>query len=140
MSLYVSKMRASKLLIPLVTVALLSACAGGAAPAATPTPTKTPESPLLKAVDICGLPGSALSDKDATLFIDTAGKDIGSGTLDYDDLDCVLKMLDTPQSVRLKMDGTRALDGRQTDSWDDIEATWSYHPDNGLDVILELAD
>jgi hypothetical protein len=26
--------------------------------------------------------------------------------------------------------------GRQEASWDGIEASWSYHPDNGLDLVL----
>jgi hypothetical protein len=34
------------------------------------------------------------------------------------------------------MEKTRALDGRQTASWSFIEASWTYHPDNGLDVII----
>jgi hypothetical protein len=36
-----------------------------------------------------------------------------------------------------QMKKTRALDGTQSASWDAIEATWSYHPDNGFDIILE---
>ncbi|WP_269142641.1 hypothetical protein [Georgenia yuyongxinii] len=36
------------------------------------------------------------------------------------------------------MTSTRALDGRQTAEWDGVVATWSFHPDDGLDVILEL--
>ena len=31
---------------------------------------------------------------------------------------------------------TRALDGRQQASWDGFEASWTYHPDNGLTLIL----
>lgn len=31
---------------------------------------------------------------------------------------------------------TRALDGRQKASWGKVEASWSYHPDRGLDMTL----
>ena len=27
--------------------------------------------------------------------------------------------------------------GRQTDSWESYEASWSYHPDNGLNIVIE---
>lgn len=35
-----------------------------------------------------------------------------------------------------QIDSTRALDGTQTDSWKDIDARWTYHPDNGLRLTL----
>lgn len=28
--------------------------------------------------------------------------------------------------------------GMQAGSWDGISASWTYHPRNGLDIILEL--
>ena len=39
----------------------------------------------------------------------------------------------------LFINSTRALDGMQTDSWHDITARWTYHPDDGLDITLALA-
>lgn len=38
-----------------------------------------------------------------------------------------------------QMDSTRALDGMQTAEWDTFEAKWTYHPDDGLDVIITEA-
>jgi hypothetical protein len=38
------------------------------------------------------------------------------------------------------MDNTRALDGMQTASWGNYEASWTYHPDEGLDVVVTEAD
>jgi hypothetical protein len=35
-----------------------------------------------------------------------------------------------------KMDRTRALDGMQDASWDDLSASWTYHPDAGLDITV----
>jgi hypothetical protein len=34
------------------------------------------------------------------------------------------------------MQNTRALDGMQDASWDNYKATWSFHPDNGFDLII----
>jgi hypothetical protein len=34
------------------------------------------------------------------------------------------------------MEQTRALDGRQSETWEDFSASWTYHPDNGLDVLI----
>jgi len=52
------------------------------------------------------------------------------------DVVCVLTELKIPVSVRVEMARTTALQGVQADTWDGIEASWTYHPDNGLDVIL----
>lgn len=50
---------------------------------------------------------------------------------------CVLKELDAPQGTVSLVESTTALMGRQTDEWDGYEATWSYHPDSGLDMTIE---
>lgn len=49
---------------------------------------------------------------------------------------CVLEELDAPSSVSAKMEQTRALDGTQTDDWDEYEISWTYHPDDGYSVIV----
>lgn len=79
-----------------------------------------------------------LEDEGRTLFLDMEGEDPQSGLLSITEVGCVLDELDIPASTIRLMDTTRALDGRQTDSWDGIKATWSYHPDNGLDVLLVM--
>ena len=50
---------------------------------------------------------------------------------------CVLDETGAPSSVGTKIDSTTALMGRQSDSWDGLEVSWSYHPDNGLDAVFE---
>jgi len=89
-----------------------------------------------RAVRYCGV--GDVEDKGATLIIDMAGKKLGSGDLTYADEKCLLTHLKAPASVTEKMNATRALDGRRDGQWDGITAEWSYHPDNGLDVILTL--
>ena len=44
-----------------------------------------------------------------------------------------------PDAVVSQMDSTTSLQGRQTASWDGTDASWTYHPDNGLDLILTLS-
>lgn len=45
--------------------------------------------------------------------------------------------LGLPDSIYEKMLKTRALDGVQTQTSNKITVTWTYHPDNGLEVIYE---
>ena len=85
----------------------------------------------------CRIDG-AIGDDGSSLELDMEGEDFGSGDLSYTNVACVLSELDVPDSVVSKMDSTRSLDGRLTEDWNGIEATWTYHPDDGLDVILEL--
>jgi len=59
---------------------------------------------------------------------------------DIADIACVLTELDIPDSVTTRIDSTRALDGRQSAEWDEFSASWGYHPDNGLDMVIETVD
>jgi hypothetical protein len=93
---------------------------------------------LERAADRCRVGG--VGDDGSSLELDMEGDDLGSGDLTYTEVACVLNDLDVPDSVVSKMDSTRSLDGRVTEDWNGIEATWTYHPDDGLDVILELTD
>lgn len=49
----------------------------------------------------------------------------------------ILAALDMPDSVIARMSSTRALDGTQIGEWGDFTASWTYHPDDGLDIIVE---
>lgn len=33
-----------------------------------------------------------------------------------------------------------ALEGRQDAEWDNYSASWGYHPDSGLDIVVEIND
>jgi hypothetical protein len=87
----------------------------------------------------CDIDG-AVGDDGSSLELDMEGEDYGSGELSFTNIACALEELDIPDSVMSKMDSTRSLDGRVTEDWNGIEANWTYHPDDGLDVILELKD
>ena len=120
----------------------LAGCGGVAEAESTPTPTPTDtRSKLELAVDQCGLTSSkgvTLMDENKSLELHTPGKDYGqSYGISIEQMDCVLRDIGASTATMSKMKKTRALDGTQSASWDALEATWSYHPDNGFDIILE---
>ena len=49
---------------------------------------------------------------------------------------CVLAALDTPKYVVKMMNGTTAMMGVQKIKDDGLRYRWSYHPDNGFDLII----
>lgn len=51
-------------------------------------------------------------------------------------LGCVLTKLDAPASLKQRMDTTRAIDGTLEETWGSYRATWTYHPDQGLHVVI----
>lgn len=86
-----------------------------------------------------GDPGWAFvytADGGRTLIVDTEGEEDFAGAT-IEQVACVLVELGVPTSVTTRMQNTRALDGQQTASWDGYTVTWSYHPDTGLDLIIE---
>jgi hypothetical protein len=123
----------------IVTVLVLTTDSGGTSSSDT-NPFQSgleTEAPLKTAWTDCTT--GTLADEDKTLVIDMEGQDYGSGTATFTDIECVLDQLGAPRSIVAKMGSTRALDGMQTANWSDYEATWTYHPDHGLDVILTQA-
>ena len=77
------------------------------------------------------------------LEIDTDPDDTGYSTCESDAISailCVNAELGIPDSVAKKMSNTRAIDGMQSEVVGDIEVTWSYHPDNGLEVVYSIAE
>lgn len=72
--------------------------------------------------------------------VDTNPNDI-EDHIDYDAYLAIVainKALNLPESVLNKMESTRALDGMQSYSNDELEITWTYHPDNGLEISYAL--
>lgn len=90
------------------------------------------------ATRMCG--AGEVTDEGRTLVADSEGEDVGSGDISLSALNCLLLRVGVPSSAKEKMYQTRSLDGRQTADWDDVEASWSYHPDDGLDIVFELVD
>lgn len=103
-----------------------------------------PAKPNLKKIfdQYCDDSFATLATDGSFLEIDTNPYDID----DYFDMDAytaienVNEALGLPESVLSKMNATRALDGRQSHTGDGIEVSWSYHPDNGLEVLYEVTE
>lgn len=79
---------------------------------------------------------ATIAEDGSYLAIDTNPEDIE----DYTDDDAIQAIIDVsdalgiPDSVINRMSQTRALDGVQSYDSGEVEVTWSYHPDNGLEV------
>ncbi len=89
---------------------------------------------LERAAEAVDSPYIDLGDDGDTLIVDSEGED--SPGADLADVYIVLAVLDVPESVVAQMGSTRALDGTRDATWDGMTATWTYHPDDGLDVII----
>jgi hypothetical protein len=79
--------------------------------------------------------GIRVSNDGGSLTINTKGKKDSSGASLYDAF-CFLAAVDAPEYIYDLVKTTRALDGTREERWGDIRASWSYHPDDGLDLIL----
>ena len=96
-------------------------------------------SPMADAAATCEVetnPWITVGDEGRSISMQSEGEEAAGAN--FEDLACVLLELDTPDSVINRIDSTRALDGRQTGTWEDFSASWGYHPDNGLDIVIEM--
>lgn len=129
--------RAPRWLIWAVPVGALLVIGVGVAlliPRLDQTPVDPAPPPLVAASEKCG--AGQLADGDKTLLLDMVGNKTGTGDLTTERVMCVLNALEVPTHLIATMEQTRALDGRQTGSWGEFDASWTYHPDRGLDIIV----
>ncbi|MPV51470.1 hypothetical protein GCG21_15935 [Pseudactinotalea sp. HY160] len=106
-----------------------------------PTPTET-DSPHTRRPDALEeyLAGRLSLDDDATtLVLDTLPQDDDPLGLSTFVLECLYVSLDTPAWLQTNIGQTRALDGRRQGEWEHFRAEWSYHPDNGLNLVIRMA-
>jgi hypothetical protein len=76
-----------------------------------------------------------VGDDGDTLSIDRADAGESPGAT-LRQLDCLLVELDIPDAVVDRIQNTRALDGYQEATYDDFTASWTYHPDDGLNLTI----
>ncbi len=79
-----------------------------------------------------------LVDDGRTIIVDGEGDEQSGAPMEA--IASLVTALEMPTSIVTKIENTRALDGTQSDSWDGIEVSWSYHPDTGIDMVLELTE
>lgn len=96
-------------------------------------------SPIDAAAESCDVMDNAwiqVGDEGGSVSMQSAGAEsIGA---DIADVMCMMSALDMPDSVVSRIQNTRALDGRQAGNWNELSASWGYHPDNGLDMVIEI--
>jgi hypothetical protein len=76
-----------------------------------------------------------VEDSGTSIIVDGPPDDTNTNTF-YPDLAALLTALDVPAYVVDQIDSTSSLQGLREATWNGIEASWSYHPDNGLDLTL----
>ena len=86
----------------------------------------------------CNHCGTTIADKGKTLIVDSSGEEDYTG-ISYTSVTCIFNAISMPTAVQAHVGDTRALDGRQEDSWDGFTASWTYHPDEGMDMIVRVA-
>lgn len=74
-----------------------------------------------------------------SISFDTEGRDdLGGDTIL--DVYCTLAIVQAPSYIFELIQTTRALDGRQSEEWDQFKASWSFHPDDGLRLVLVFSE
>lgn len=112
----------------------------GFSASAAPAP-DSPSAAITNAVQACELVdilGVTVMDGGDSVTLETAGNDTKGAP--YSDVTCVLDALGMPESVKSRMASTRSLDGMQDATWSGHAASWNYHPDNGLNIIVETRE
>lgn len=104
--------------------------------------TVSPAGPDLEALynEYCTSSFATVASDGSYLSIDTNPND----KEDYFDMDAyeaivaVNEALGLPESLLNRMNQTRSIDGVQSYSTDELEISWTYHPDNGMQVNYSL--
>jgi hypothetical protein len=93
------------------------------------------------AYDTCGVTSTNIevADEGQSMILDGPPDSSANSDEFITDLACVIEALNMPEYVVHNMENTTSLMGLQEATWDGIHAQWSYHPDNGLDLVLTEA-
>ena len=83
--------------------------------------------------DVTNKDDLTLSDGNATLMLKSPNTPLNT----YETYKCIAEWTDMPEATQAKIGQTNGFSGLQSDSWDNLEATWSYNSDSGLTLILE---
>jgi hypothetical protein len=96
-------------------------------------------SPLESAKQACA-PDSAyavIGDGGDSLVLRSEGR--RASGLSAAELRCFMAELEVTDAIMNELGTTRALDGRQGADWDGYHATWTYHPDSGLAMVVTVS-
>jgi hypothetical protein len=128
-----------RILLAIIMLGVIAAaCASEATQTKGPNPSPT-GTRFEVAFETVGVTSTALTVEDeGTSIVGNGPADSAYNKTDefISDLAAILLALDVPTYVIDQMDSTTSLMGLREATWDGIEASWSYHPDNGLDIVL----
>lgn len=123
-------------LVMVAAAIFLSGCDGDVGQLPDPVETRTH---LATAHALCAENSeyTILRDGGVSVIIENAGKFFGAP---MSEVDCILEKLEAPEAMLAQMGNTRALDGMQRYEWEtdngSFVATWNYHPDDGVNMII----
>jgi hypothetical protein len=81
--------------------------------------------------------GAQLKDGGRTLILDAVQeRSYQINALLTTDYSCVIKILKMPAFIESKVGSTRAIDGMQRAQWNKVSAFWTFHPDDGLNIVF----
>jgi len=90
------------------------------------------------AVEKCNLASSQyvnVMDDGHSLSLDGRSSSSVDG-IEISDTTCVLLQLGIPAYITMLMSNTRSVDGMQREEYNVYKIYWTYHPDNGLDIVI----
>lgn len=90
---------------------------------------------LYNAYALCSSSRTSLSSDCQSITVDSENK---NDTESLSDIITIISALNLPDSLRNEMAHTTALMGVQEETFSHYTVRWTYHPDNGLDVIFKL--
>jgi len=77
-----------------------------------------------------------VSDGGSTLIVRTKPSNASGRIWSALAMSCVMEELEFPDWLVNSIGTTRALDGRQSEAWNGLSLQWSYHPDNGVNLVI----
>ena len=95
------------------------------------------QSSLTAAVDSCNSSPYISADAGG-LVIEGSGDESPGASIT--DIMCVMTALDVPDSVVTRISNTNSTMGLVEGSWAEYQATWTYHPDNGLFIHVVVSN
>lgn len=93
---------------------------------------------LTPVIDECAIGDTTVtfSEDNTSITVDTGPEDTAS----IDGLVCVLAATDTSPSLMSRIESTNSLMGWQEASENGLDYGWSFHPDNGMLMTIDIAD
>ena len=90
---------------------------------------------------LIGVKGAVFSLESQSLYLDGTGDDDYTSTdVTLTDIICVIGELDVPTPIVSRINNTNSTMGLVEDEFDGINISWTYHPDNGLDIYFKIED